>query len=244
MSKSSSELVRTEYEGVTHVSNVLWHFIGPKRHETLDKAIERLDRKIFRKGGLRGRLKPFFKNGNYHVRDLLLEPLSYGPAGNPQVKNNWIIYEPKSLCFCDIPVNHLPLHMSKYGDVGLGFRREIVLNLKDCIVKPVRYFPLNPTESIKRQVADIGVKGIRRGVKTLHLDNFIKIPTWLPPGKPNIEGSNAEDFNSIYEEREWRTFDEMEFKTEDLSFILLPSKKYISKKYPNIYSAVQKGVGK
>jgi len=42
-------------------------------------------------------------------------------------------------CYCDIPLDDLPFHASKYGRFGLGFPRDFLI---DRGARPVSYFPL------------------------------------------------------------------------------------------------------
>jgi hypothetical protein len=49
------------------------------------------------------------------------------------------MYNPEMVCFCDIPVADLGIHISKYSPFGLSFSKDFVVKHGGC---PVFYVPL------------------------------------------------------------------------------------------------------
>jgi len=47
-------------------------------------------------------------------------------------------------CYCDIPLDHLPLHLNKYGRFGISFARDYLIRYG---ARPVLYFPYSKSET-------------------------------------------------------------------------------------------------
>jgi hypothetical protein len=52
---------------------------------------------------------------------------------------------PQVVCFCDIPLPDLPLHMTKYSRFGIAFRREFLISFG---ANPVFYVANNATVAV------------------------------------------------------------------------------------------------
>jgi len=69
---------------------------------------------------------------------------------NPNVKlSDNEMYTPRMVCFCDIPVQNLGIHIRKYSRFGLAFPKDFIAQRGGM---PVRYIP----RSAKRGAARIG----------------------------------------------------------------------------------------
>lgn len=139
--------------------------MGPKPELNVDAKsltdphiliLNRLEDMITYKGEVT--LKRYTKNGKFYKREFEFareafmsdwsDLSSLSTLSEPKV-SPYVINEPKSLCFCDIPINHLPEHMKKYGDIGLGVRKEVLENIVDDLF-PVHYLPIKNKDDFKK----------------------------------------------------------------------------------------------
>lgn len=110
---------------VPYVSDQLTHFIGRGLSETDQYG---LLLRIIENGYLTSRPELRAKGVT-----LVAER---GKAGAPLSSNE--LYDPDMVCFCDIPLSDLAVHMGKYSRFGLAFEKEFVARQGGC---PVRYVP-------------------------------------------------------------------------------------------------------
>lgn len=231
-----------KYKNLSHISKLLWHFMGPKEEGGHQGILERLEKQIVPGGS--SFLDRYLGNGDFYEREVNFEQMmsdweNLGELSTLADKGTFIIKEPRCLCFCDIPINTLSEHMNKYGDIGLGFKKEVLEKLVNDL-KPVRYYPVRNKEDL------LGNEENLWSVNTdeVLLGNYLKIPTNYTGSINYINGKNTETFEQIYEEREWRSFLRLEFKVEDLAYILLPTRSLVTEKlYPNLYGLIRTGVG-
>ena len=102
-----------------YVSQELTHFIGASLQPNEDAQYQ-LMRDVLRSGLLRNpKFGDGFGYGISPVADSLGESLS-APV----------------VCFCDIPLEHFQIHITKYGRFGLAFRKEFLVA---CGATPVFY---------------------------------------------------------------------------------------------------------
>ncbi|MBI2602069.1 MAG: hypothetical protein HYW48_03350 [Deltaproteobacteria bacterium] len=229
----------TTYKNIDHVSNILWHFIGPKNNESIKRSLQRLE--TFFEGTVDRSvlvLKPH--TDEPHRRQFSLpcgDSLSASEMGEPNANFPLVdIVEPRALCFCDIPFNQLGGHMNRYGSIGIGLRKNEVINrFVEFGIRPVLYYPVNdPHEFLTTQQA----LWTRRDDAT-ELGNYVKVPTLFPKTKEN---RNTESFDQIYEEREWRGFKEIRLNFWDIAFLLLPNRD-IPIESENLNNLMQSHVG-
>ena len=154
---------------------------------------------------------------------------------DPDIK---VVYveEPKAVCFCDIPINHLALHMRKYGHVGLGIDKNL-LTEKALDLQPVRYYFIREPKEYNHPIPGIFNVAKSEGQTRVQLEKYVKIPTLFQddgmadkikqPDNEDKEFGVSECFDWIYEEREWRHFGPVTLKYEEISFLLFPSRKYL-----------------
>ncbi len=155
------------------------------------------------------------------------------------------------VCFCDIPVGDLGIHMSKYSEFGLAFSREFLLQRG---ANPVLYLA---TDGLiigsGRFNGDEYTDGIRHALKYLAdrsreeehdeggfaLHSFLTLQVF-PLIKP-FRGSLADDDEeNYYMEREWRHNGELGFELGDVRRIVLPERfaKRLRDDLPDYYGQV------
>lgn len=227
------------FESISYTSTILWHFVrgqGPLLKDKENNSFSVLLEYILKDDNT-GRLLPVPKGKvPYHKRQFILEKemtLSdvdilggLDSLGTPQKEQVFELNEPRSLCFADVPINSLPIHINSYFGVGLGFRKEVLISKIEDL-KPVDYFPRKTIFTLKNSCEDFKV-----GSFSFKLKEYAKIP------------SSDEAFEQIYHEREWRTFKDFSFTSEDLAFIFFPSKELLSRslKEKKIMGLIEKGV--
>ncbi|MGE3760077.1 MAG: abortive infection system antitoxin AbiGi family protein [Pseudobdellovibrionaceae bacterium] len=226
----------------THISDILWHFIGPKEFEGNDytKALVRLESYI--RDDLSGiDLVPFKKISQFHVRTLLIKELGYGVAEDLGDVKKFVVHEPRALCFCDIPISSLPVHMAKYGDIGIGIHRR---KMNDPVffnkLRPVLYYPHINSQVIHDEQNLNRFWKIEGSTITLH--DFVKIPTHLSSEQNANREFNAEQFETIYEEREWRSMSSLRLSLDDIAYFIIPEKSHLSN-HPKIKKLIAEGIG-
>ena len=106
-----------------YVSSELAHFVG-KRLEVEEQY--RLLVKILGEGWLSH--PPHTPN----ISGNLIVNASAGFSSNHE-------YNPQMVCFCDIPIADLGIHVSKYSPFGLSFSKDFIVQKGGC---PVFYIPL------------------------------------------------------------------------------------------------------
>ena len=108
-----------------YISNELHHFIG-RSLENDDLRFQLLF-KIIQSGWITP--SPHRENELYEVK---LRPTD--------IFDSYELLNPKVVCFCDIPIKDLKLHMSKYSQFGLSFSKEFLIKNG---AMPVFYIPIN-----------------------------------------------------------------------------------------------------
>jgi hypothetical protein len=196
------------FKTMDFLSTTFWHFISDKKDDkgnvewpSLDILLER----VLADNGT-GKLLKDPGGTKFHARKVFLErsgtDLSAGARPNddsPLDVKGIPIKEPKAVCFADIPFNFLPIHIRTYNGIGIGFDKDALL--AHTKFRPVTYFP---------RVVDGNLKEA--------CEPYEEVPEILKPYS-KIE-SEAEPFENIYREREWRIPEDVVFKFSDLSCIV------------------------
>jgi abortive phage resistance protein AbiGi (putative antitoxin) len=140
------------------------------------------------------------------------------------------MFIPQTVCFCDIPLIDLQIHMEKYGRFGIAFSKEFLLGKG---AHPVFYVPregpafgidrAQAMDRIAEYMAARGTRGTRPGddpwygvAQTIENEMlcFIKF----------FNATAAEDDErNTYMEREWRTTHPVQFRLGDVRRIILPN---------------------
>lgn len=212
-----------------YLSNILWHFTGPTEIDSDPK--EFLNKLQFiNKHYFPSNNKLLFKSFSNKDRPLNFSFANNQPAYSTNdtfLKKEKVVYEPKGVCFCDIPINYIISHTEKYGCIGFGVKKSIARGIKG--LNPVHYISVseqNPPKSIKSFFDDCKSQNINIGKNTkkaLKLNKYVKIPTCGEASYSEIEENSSEYFDRIYEEREWRSYNDIEIKITDVAAIVLPS---------------------
>jgi hypothetical protein len=211
-----------------YISSELTHFVGSKLKSD-DERYELLA-KILREGWI---TYPPHDNSTRTSREL---HINYNKNISESTNE---MYEPSMVCFCDIPVGDLHIHMEKYSRFGLAFDKQFIASRGGG---PMYYVPKNAApvwpdregaEVIRGQVFDRSVK------ECYHLlDDLIRADKeWSERAKnvydflgPNIfafircfDHKLADNHrDNYYFEREWRILGSLNFRMTDVSRILLP----------------------
>lgn len=225
-----------KYRSLSHISKLLWHFMGPSNSSDETTILARLESQIDLLS--KSYLEKYLGNGDYYERLITFEKLGGSESLDPvklDISDSLLVKEPRCLCFCDIPINTLSEHMNKYGDIGLGFKKDVLESLVTDL-KPVRYYPVKSKDVLILNEEDLW----EQTNNEIELSKYIKVPTKYR----NSSGENIETFDQIYEEREWRSFEKVEFELKDLAFILLPSRQSVCEvKYPKLYKLIRSEIG-
>lgn len=144
------------------------------------------------------------------------------------------LYNPDCVCFCDIPVSDLDIHMNKYGRFGLSFLKSF---LSGKGANPVFYIAKNSIshagyprsqyfdymQKIIQNLYNNDIKNIKTGPTTPISDfwNFLHFQVFSFLKFFDDTKSDTEEKN-YYMEREWRIMDNLEFNLEDVFRVILP----------------------
>jgi hypothetical protein len=261
--------------GQRYVSDELTHFVG--RDLTLGAAdIEREDLE----DQLYGRLLTILKDGQLKTggrRTGVNADPSIGKEGitvervvtyEVGSRNLGKMFDPAVICFCDIPVDDLGIHVSKYSPFGLAFPRDFLLARG---VNPVLYLAEDAkVDEGGGTIGDLFIEEMNRALRLLSelqvahshpkgAPRFRDVEG-LPPGVPHdatlahqfllirvfslvkaFRGDSAdEDPENYYMEREWRRYGDLDFALDDVSRVYLPKRfaKRLRADLPGYYGQV------
>ena len=168
-----------------------------------------------------------------------LVPLSWNPAARFSAGD---MYAPGCICFCDIPLADLPLHIEKYSAFGIAFRKEFLIAKG---ANPVFYLECrgparggaNRSDYFDEMVAgqhrieDVLRQELTRGsgdpaiVKVNEeLERFWSFyhRDLMSFAKPFDASLHESDPDNFYMEREWRVLGNVAFRTPDVRRVVLP----------------------
>jgi len=184
-------------------------------------------------------------NSRYH---LLLEILRSGclsnskenavlPSGMTQLEINESaklseneMYIPQMVCFCDIPIEQLSIHISKYGKFGIAFSKDFIVRNGGI---PVHYIPKKAPESTsisKGQFYDTravdfmnywqnskgNMKEVMTEIHTFLAYNVFAYVKFFDHFLPDDDPGN------YYFEREWRVLGNLEFTDANVKRVFVP----------------------
>ncbi len=145
---------------------------------------------------------------------------------------------PEAVCFCDIPLKDLGIHMDKYSHFGVAFTK-VFMRSKGC--NPVYYVSMHspctdhryPRGDSRREVkwGDFFQEAFDRwyptvkGIDPSKLSPVDNLLLWYFLGHLKFFDNTLadDDPRNYYMEREWRRIGEMEFKRTDVATVILPS---------------------
>jgi len=157
------------------------------------------------------------------------------------------MYKPTVVCFCDIPVTDIHIHMSKYSRFGLSFSKQFLISkganpvfyvAKNSIVgNPAKGYCARAEEFDKvmdtyQSLFSLVIDALsRREGKGRTPQNatqmFVDVQFFLDHNifsflKVFDDSLPDEDPGNFYMEREWRMIDNLRFETDDVYRVILP----------------------
>jgi hypothetical protein len=207
-------------ETQSYVSAELTHFVGraknlsdgkpdnAERYKLLLKILgDRCDARTPRQGWLQASYREEFGPGFVMRSD-----------GQKQLSTNDAI-TCTMLCFCDIPLRQLQIHMQKYGSFGIALRKQFLIGKG---ATPVYYIPRNASNRTigigPRNVADrfddlrAQIHRVRNDLEryVTHLDGYTPSPSTSPPSTPEGHQLRAR-FSRLEADFEEMVFGRMKF---------------------------------
>jgi len=221
-----------------YVSSDLTHFVGRRRKNQTERY--KLLKRILNTGLLKASPKP--KGTGPLVRVFQKDP-------ELRLSSNLACGLP-AVCFCDIPLCDLPVHMIKYKEFGLAFSKDF---LADFGALPILYVPMCGRPS------SLPYEGYARGrvaSQTVCFDEFWRVfnrvdlalsqlrnQKGLEPLTKDLQRmitflefhlvSNLKFFDhrlsdidpdNFYMEREWRVCQDIPFTLDDVVRVILPER--------------------
>ncbi len=212
-----------------YVSKELTHFVGRTLTEEEDQY--KLLIKILKSGWLS-------PPPHEHISVIILDITT-----NARISENEM-YSPMAVCFCDIPVDDLGLHISKYSPFGLSFLKLFIVQKG---ANPVFYISKNSTLSATdshlrsdlfdemlrkyqelsslsaelRRQHGLSPQISRALTELLSLEQFLNFQVFsflkcFDDKKPD------DDPDNFYMEREWRLLGNLDFQLDDVHRVILP----------------------
>jgi Putative abortive phage resistance protein AbiGi, antitoxin len=161
-----------------------------------------------------------------------------GGTHTPGVDDTEAAYSQR-ICFCDIPVTDLEIHMNKYSRFGLSFLKRFLIGKG---ANPVMYVAENSQalsfrlpESTRdepwprRRVFERNIELLEeyrrdnRGKFPMNLEYFLDILV-LPFIKYFDDSASDEHKANVYMEREWRVIGDVKFALADVHRVFMPER--------------------
>ena len=213
-----------------YVSPELTHFVGKRLSE--DQQYSLLVNDILKAGWL---MHPPI-DGRQPNEVLSGSPL-VGGSHTPDIDDTEAAYS-QVICFCDIPVTDLDIHMTKYSRFGLSLLKPFLVSKG---ANPVLYVAINsPALSFglpdsrdepwpRRRVFKENYESLEdyrrkmRGTFPLNLEFFLDL---LVFGfiKYFDDSTSDEDEANVYMEREWRVLGDVTFTLTDVHRVFMPER--------------------
>ena len=214
-----------------YVSPELTHFVGQKK-STDDERYSLLVDDILKGGWL------MHPNFDRQPKEGLSEgtPL-IGGTPTPDVDDTEAAYW-QGICFCDIPVTDLEIHMNKYSRFGLSFLKSF---LRDKGANPVLYVAKNSPALSFRLPESRDEPWPRRRVFERNIELYTdycranpdKFPIYLAYFLDLLvfgfikyfdDSTSDEDAANVYMEREWRVIGDVSFTLTDVHRVFMPER--------------------
>jgi hypothetical protein len=161
-----------------------------------------------------------------------------GGTRTPGVDDTEAAYSQR-ICFCDIPVDDLEIHMNKYSRFGLSFLKRFLIGKG---ANPVMYVAKNsPALSFRlpestrdepwprKRVFERNIvlleeyRRENRGKFPMNLEYFLDILV-LPFVKYFDDSASDEHKANVYMEREWRVIGDVKFALADVHRVFMPER--------------------
>jgi len=223
-----------------YVSKELTHFVG--RHQPEEERFELLIN-IIKSGWILHR--PVSSNSNQKVKI------------NTNAEELEEIIIPEIICFADIPINDLSLHMEKYSNFGIAFKKDFLVARG---ANPVMYVTQNgkmdKSEISRDQWFRDNIKNyfkMKAKLEKIKGDKELAEIKDMLPGidqfllhdlfaflKPFDASKSDADEDNYYLEREWRIVGNLPFSLDDITRILIPERygKELRECLPEYYGQI------
>jgi len=221
-----------------YISEFLFHFIGKDIHGEEEQY--ELLKQIISDGWI-----------SYYPHE---KNLAIGPTDIRSMQDRKLeeMFNPKCICFADIPIKDLSLHSSKYSKFGIGFKRDFLISKG---ANPVFYIEKNSIlyknqsgtnnliklskedyyqEYSSKTIWYFLMKYLSCFEKNTSKDHSKELSdTWeilmfliniFSHLKPWDDSLGEYDPRNFYYEREWRSLNNVDFNLSDIEVICLPNK--------------------
>lgn len=230
-----------------YISNELTHFVG--RNLPNDEERYQLFKQILSSEIL---MHPPFDSK-------IVQSALYFDRGTPFTSNSMCFTN--CVCFCDIPVEDLHIHMIKYGKFGIAFSKNFLLKKG---ANPLFYVAVDPTIHYEKEIdhpydytpyADYAFyehadpllweHRIRKLIDSMGQVSetgvpdfvFYRILSFIKAFDINRDES---DYENYYMEREWRCIGNVKFSLDDVRRVIFPEKfaKRFRSDFPEYYQQI------
>ncbi len=118
------------------------------------------------------------------------------------------------ICFCDINLTKLKLHAKKYGDYGIGIKKEWAY--KNVDIEPIHY--VNPNSNEVIDFRDAFFEALSNSNKDSEkVSNYLSTSLlYMKPIFGKMDNGEKTDFYCFHDEREWRYIPHIDEKNIDL----------------------------
>jgi Putative abortive phage resistance protein AbiGi, antitoxin len=160
-----------------------------------------------------------------------------GGTRTPDVDDTEAAYSQR-ICFCDIPVTDLDIHMNEYSRFGLSFLKPFLVDKGANSVLYVAYnsqalsfgLPDSGDEPWpRRRVFERNIELLEdyrrkmRGTFPINLEYFLDMLVF-PFIKYFDDSTSDEDESNVYMERAWRVLDDVNFALADVHRVFMPER--------------------
>jgi hypothetical protein len=159
--------------------------------------------------------------------------ISYRYNWSKKISDSEGLFSSSAVCFCDIPVADLGLHVRKYSRFGLAFTKTFLIDKGAApvfyIPRGIRRFGVTRAEALDSLSGELqrlhpspppGAVSWESPKRSL-LETFFE-DLVLPFLKPFDETRAEDDPDNYYMEREWRTLTSINFRLADVRRVILP----------------------
>ncbi len=222
-----------------------------------------------------GRSDPINHDRNFAILAKILEEgcISYPPHeigwGETAYRYNFEgklstaeLVVPSVTCYCDIPLSELNMHVAKYGNFGVSFRRDFLIRYG---ARPVTYVPMSDSDRgspFGRELLDeieivfhschdhfrANGRSVKRRLKT-RISNpeeaaaalcSVVAKDLLAFIKPFNADIPTEHQGNYYSEREWRKHGNLMFSSKDIAHIVVHGsmQSAIAERFPELKARV------
>ena len=237
--------IKPVYAMQRYISKELTHFVGRNlRESTMDKEQREVEQyKILHKIIKEKCISRYPRSSRPLEKGLKYNPArGYNVHTRNRFSNN-SRYVPNMVCFCDIPIGDLSIHISKYSPFGLSFKKSFLIERG---ANPILYIEKNSAISYRRKEM-----GSKDSTRSEYFDEFVSVYEKYcqmpliqlcesnPPKTQCTDigrflfdllcyvkffdsSKSDDDEENYYMEREWRTPYDIHFEINDIYRIILP----------------------